>query len=139
MPSPFCGEKWKAGNGSMRQRKRERGAAEMLEVKGQNILLTRGDTAALTLTLEGDYVPDGTEMKFTIKKAPTDSRALVMKTVETESNRAVLALEPGDTRQMQPGQYVYDVRVKAALAEGAAGTYTPMIYGVFQLLDNVGA
>lgn len=111
----------------------------MLEVKGQNILLTRGDTAALTLTLEGDYVPDGTEMKFTIKKAPTDSRALVMKTVETESNRAVLALEPGDTQQLQPGQYVYDVRVKAALAEGVTGTYTPMIYGVFQLLDNVGA
>ena len=110
----------------------------MLEVKGQNILLTRGDTAALTLKFIGDNVPDGTKVRFTVKQAATDQRKVIVKNMETSGNKAVLVLDPAETRNLQPGQYAYDVRLEMELTDKTKEILTPMLYGVFQLLENVG-
>lgn len=110
----------------------------MLNIKGQNIIMTRGDTAALTLIFTGDEVTDGTDVRFTVKKAAEDKTTLIVKTMKAEGNRAVLTLEPADTKTMRTGQYCYDVRLETTLADGTKEKLTPMVYGVFQLLENVG-
>ena len=110
----------------------------LMNIKGQNIIMTRGDTAALTLIFTGDEVPDGTDVRFTVKKAAEDETTLIVKTMKAEGNRAVLTLEPADTKTMRTGQYCYDVRLETTLADGTKEKLTPMVYGVFQLLENVG-
>ena len=50
----------------------------------------------------------------------------------------MLALEPADPKTMRTGQYCYDVRLETTRADGTKEKLTPMVYGVFQLLENVG-
>lgn len=89
----------------------------MLYVKNNNIQLTRGDTADLTVqltnqTTQEDYVMSESDiLTLTIKRTVNDEEVCAQKTV-TGINR--IHISPSDTNQLSFGKYIYDVELKTS-------------------------
>lgn len=95
----------------------------MLQVKGYNIIMTRGDTARINLTiLDADgnpYTPsEGDVIKFSVKKSWQDTEYAIQKTITD-----TIHIEPADTAGLDIGDYVYDVQI--ALENGDVNTIIP--------------
>lgn len=109
----------------------------MLRIEGKSIQLTRGDTARISIVLEGRDVADGTEAMFTVKKtAWRHNVPLLRKFLTAASGRLHLFLDPEETK-LEPGEYVWDVRIKETDEEGM-NVFTPMEYGRFAVLEAIG-
>lgn len=86
----------------------------MYSVKGYTITLTRGDTLSLGVTiLEKDdtpYVPQpGDVIRFAMKKDYSDESPLLTKIIPNDT--LILTLNPGDTKLLPFGKYVYDIQL----------------------------
>lgn len=97
----------------------------MISVKGNNIMMTRGDTETLIVTIrdvngnpytlsEDEYV------EFCAKLRPTDKEPLIHKV----SSDGSFTFERSDTWGMRPGKYEYNIRV-----ENGTNTYHTIIEG----------
>lgn len=95
----------------------------MLEIKGNKIRMTRGDSAYLTVALTR-AVPGAPEEAYTI--AADDTLTLtVRKNIRSESaaltktltGSASIRIAPEDTAGLDPGCYVYDVQLTTAAGD----------------------
>ena len=85
----------------------------MWSIDGKNVIrMTRGDTPTFQLNLttgSGDpYVPaEGDEILFVIKKSAKESEVLAE--IEIPTNTLVLRFQEQTTREMEFGEYVYEI------------------------------
>lgn len=86
----------------------------MYSVDNNKIYLTRGDNADFTLTLEGYEAQEGDVLTFTVKKNCQDKQALIQKTLDAELK---FTIEHDDTKDLQFGDYWYDVQLKRATVD----------------------
>lgn len=85
----------------------------MLKVlDGNKIFLTRGDSGSVTVTLTdagGDpYDASGDTVEFGVKKSIYDTECLIKKTLE---DGETITFVPEDTKDLDFGDYLYDVQV----------------------------
>lgn len=84
----------------------------MIEVKNNNIRITRGDTCELTLKIyngESIYTPTASDhIIFTVKQNPNNTNVLIEK--EFASNK--ISIHRTDTIDLTFGEYFYDVRLE---------------------------
>lgn len=108
----------------------------MLEVTGNDISLTRGDTARLTVTItnicdDGLYIPSpGDVFKFTVKESVYESNSIFQK-VSTGS--PIFKIDPIDTKSLDFRKYVYDIELETPNGE----IYTIVPYSEFRILKEV--
>lgn len=83
-------------------------------VKGTTITLTRGDTFAADIGIfqpNGDpYIPSaGDKIRFAMKQNAKDKECLILKDIPIVTLK--LVLEPEDTKNLEFGNYVYDIQL----------------------------
>lgn len=109
----------------------------MIDVSGNTITMTRGDTFRAVIepkTKSGEvYHPaDGDSIKFTAKRYYTDNVALIEKQIRTET--MLLEILPDETKQLQqPASLVYDIQLTHA-----DGTVDTFISGKIHIKPEVG-
>lgn len=86
----------------------------MYTISGNTIMLTKGDSFYLAVSLNNDdgtpYEPAaGDVIKFTAKRCINDSTAVIEKTIPHDT--MVLRLLPEDTSGLPIGAYVYDMQI----------------------------
>lgn len=86
-------------------------------VRNNIIYLTRGDTfkAKLTITYpDGSvYTPkEGDEIRFAMKENVEDEECLIWRDIPIDT--MLLVLYPGDTKELEFGNYVYDIQLTKA-------------------------
>lgn len=89
----------------------------MYEIKGKTIIMTRGDTARIVVTItdqEGNpYEPSRNDtIRFAVKKNYSDDEPLFI--IPVPINTLVLVIQPSDTKSLPFGDYVYDVQLTRA-------------------------
>lgn len=87
----------------------------MIEIKNNDITMTRGDTLVMKLNLkysDGEpYEPnEGDQIRFAMKEHYTDQECIIKKDIPTDS--LVLRLESDETKKLKYWQtYVYDIQL----------------------------
>lgn len=89
-------------------------------VSGTMITLTRGDTFTALITItdsDGNvYIPNtGDKIRFAMKTDYSDEAPLLVKDIPIDT--MILELEPGDTKSLAFGKYVYDIELTKATGE----------------------
>ena len=106
----------------------------MYEVKGSNIILTRGDTfiATVSMTRGGNtYTPvAGDSIRFAMKKNYSDAQPLITKQISYDA--LTLRIESNDTKTLPVGSYVFDIEI--TFANGDIDTF---ISGILTLTEEV--
>ncbi len=85
----------------------------MLKIKGTDILLTRGDTARITLKVSRDGKPydfSADTVRFSVKKDTASPDFIIRKTAVD----GIIHIAPADTAALEYGNYVYDVELTTA-------------------------
>ena len=86
--------------------------------KNNKITLTKGDSLytvvnAVTKIGRQPYEPQtGDEIRFAMKKNYDDAECLIEKTIPLAT--LMLHLEPSDTKNLEVGEYVYDIQLTTA-------------------------
>lgn len=85
----------------------------MYSINGTNISLTRGDTFKCVLSLTEDsktYIPDPEDrIRFALKRNYKSEEILIRK--EIPNNSLLFKLNPEDTKNLEYGEYVYDMEI----------------------------
>ena len=108
----------------------------MLEVTGNDISLTSGDTERLTVTItnicdDGLYVPSPDDVfKFTVKETAYDSNVIFQK---VSSGNPIFKIDPIDTKELDFRRYVYDIELETNNGE----IYTVVPYSGFRIMKEV--
>lgn len=102
-----------------------------------DIEVTRGDTIALRIDLDGRDLPDGTDAVMTIKKRIKDEEPVLQKTFDASDEILTVVLTAEETN-IAPGTYFWDLRLMIPLEDGGYEVYTPMEYAAFTVLEVVG-
>lgn len=101
------------------------------QVKGNTIILTRGDTLLLKVDILKDgeaYTPeDGDVVRFALKHKSmtsdkgnyTDNEPIFTKTIPNDT--LVLQINPNDTKELSFADYVYDIQI--TFADGTVDTF----------------
>lgn len=89
----------------------------MFEINGTSITLTRGDSLYSTVKMKNpggtDYQPqNGDSVRFALKRFYSDAEPVLIKQIPLDT--LVLHLEPGDTKELEFGSYVYDIELTKA-------------------------
>lgn len=104
----------------------------MFELKGARIRLTRGDTAALRVEIirereNGDREPYEMQAADTLTlSAKKNSLCPAPQLVITNTGEPLLIFSPEDTKNLAPGDYVYDIELKT----GEGDVYTVVGQGL---------
>lgn len=110
----------------------------MLNIDRNTIEITQGDSVRFTIDLVGRELPKGTNAVVTVKGTYWEpTRANIEQTVEVMDGKVHVMLDPGETA-LEPGDYVWDVRVLEPAEDGGMYVLTPMEYGVFRVLPAIG-
>lgn len=104
----------------------------MIKIVDGNIYLTRGDSAILELTILDEdgqtWTPaEGDKVIFCMKKAAINPAVLLK--IEAVSGSTDIIINPEDTKELTPGQYIYDIH--AELAGG--DVYTVIADKIFEV------
>ena len=98
----------------------------MVQIKGNTIRMTRGDTLdaelAIRLADGSAYEPqEGDRIRFALKRKVTDKRVVLEKDIPADTLR--LRLESDETKRLRPdwAPYVYDVQLTTA--DGTVDTF----------------
>lgn len=108
----------------------------MLNVIGNDIFLTRGDTARFTVTLinvcdDKVYTPSSDDLfRFTVKKDAHDKQIIFQKV--SQGNPA-FHIVPEDTKELDFRKYVYDIE----LTTSSGDVYTVVDYSEFNVTKEV--
>jgi hypothetical protein len=86
----------------------------MYSIKNNNIILTRGDSFLADLVI---YNPDGTvyeveeddQIIFALKRTPYDRKPYLTKEIDHEEMKLLISHD--DTKNMEFGDYLYDIRL----------------------------
>lgn len=106
----------------------------MMNVDGQAIEITRGDTGAFTITFTGEDAPeDGCIVKVSLKKTKT-SETPIWEKRQTVANSAVSVTLVQQDTDLAFGQYWWDARI--LFRDGTV--YTPMKPASFKVLEVIG-
>lgn len=106
----------------------------MLLVNGSRVMLTRGDTATLLVSLQNcdgtQYeMQDGDVLDLAIKKRICDSETLVSK----QSTDGVFDFAPSDTKELPFGDYKYEVQLTTA----GCDVYTVIPVSTFRIMEEI--
>ena len=87
------------------------------KVKNTNIYLTRGDTFKAKITITNPdgtiYTPqEGDQIRFAMKEDVNDEECLIWRNIPIDT--MILELVPGDTKELDYGTYVYDIKLTKA-------------------------
>ncbi len=91
----------------------------MFEISGTKITITRGDYAVLEMaitreladgTREPFVLESGDVLVFTAKRNLCEITPVALKL--TSYGSAVFTIRPEDTKEMEPGTYVYDIELQ---------------------------
>lgn len=94
----------------------------MFATDGQNIRLTRGDTAFFAVDIvremsdgstEAYELAEGDRITFSAKRPGAPGVILQI----TQTGDSVIRLRPEDTKHLPPGRYMYDVQLDTAAGE----------------------
>lgn len=103
----------------------------MLRIEDENeILLTRGDTAYLTVKLDGYEPLEGDTISFTVKKAISDTEPVLKLTIPIDE---AFVFQPSDTAGLPYGKYYYDIQIDTAFGE----VFTVVEKSPFRLKEEV--
>jgi hypothetical protein len=92
----------------------------VLEINGNEIYVTRGDTAVIKLELDNYEFVNGDVVYFSVKKNKKDKEYVIQKTVtEFKGNSASVKLYAEDT-DIEEGNYWYDIQ--CSLLDGRIDT-----------------
>ena len=106
----------------------------MMNVDGQKIEISRGDTGAFTITFTGEDKPeDGCIAEISLKKTKTSETLIWEKKITVENDQVSVTLIQPDT-DLPFGQYWWDVRI--IFRDGTV--YTPMEPASFKILEVIG-
>lgn len=89
-------------------------------VKGTTITLTRGDSFSADIGIfqsnNKAYIPEeGDSVRFAMKKSITDTDCLIIKDIPIDTMK--LVLEPEDTKNLDFGNYIYDIQLTKVTGE----------------------
>lgn len=106
------------------------------KVKGNTIIMTRGDTLKVKVNLSNKdgtpYTPqEGDTIRFACKQDYGEYPLLIRKEVPTDT--MLLKLEPSDTKELSFGDYVYDIEI--TFANGDVDTFVDR--GTLRLTEEV--
>lgn len=106
----------------------------MMNVNGQEIEVTQGDTGAFSIIFIGDDAPDdGVGALVSVKKTKTSETVEWEKNLTVSGHAVEVTLTQADT-DLPFGQYWWDVRL---IYEGDE-VYTPMKPAPFRILEVIG-
>lgn len=92
----------------------------MFYLEGNEINITRGDTALIDFTLDNHEFVAGDVVYFSVKRSPKDNNYIINKEIrEFNGNKAIIKLLSEDTR-IPKGKYWYDIQCN--LADGRVDT-----------------
>ena len=105
----------------------------MHQINGTNILLTRGDTLMLKLSLTKNGEPyepqEGDTIRFALKQKYTDPDTEVKVNKNIPSDTLILKIDPEDTKELLMGKtYVYDIEMTDA--NGNVDTFITGKFGI---------
>ena len=106
----------------------------MFKVQNNKIAITRGDTGIFRLDIQdtqgNNYNYENDTVVFTVKENTKTTETLIKKTISPLSD---VVIEPGDTKDLDYGDYVYDVQLTTT--EGVVDTV--IAPSVFRVLPEV--
>ena len=106
----------------------------MLDLKGLNIFVSKGDTGNITVTFTGeDTPPDNTIALVTVKKTADREEHIWEKELTVTNARVVIPLRTVDT-DLAYGRYYWDLR----LLYDNGDVYTPMKPAEFRVVETIG-
>lgn len=87
----------------------------ILKINGTDIYMVRGDTRVFTLRLYDQMqkieLSSGDTIYFTVKKSIYTPEITIEKVITTfEDNEAIIEILPEDTKELEYGDYVYDIQ-----------------------------
>ena len=92
----------------------------MFYLEGNEINITRGDTALIEFTLDNHEFVDGDAVYFSVKRSTKDTSYIINKEITNfNGNTATIELLSDDTR-IPKGKYWYDIQ--CSLADGRVDT-----------------
>lgn len=103
----------------------------MIEVNGNTITMTRGDTLRVKVGISVDgeeYIPvENDVVRFALKHETlnakktdfADANPLITKTIPGDT--LILELEPNDTKRLGFGKYAYDIQI--TFSDGTVSTF----------------
>ena len=92
----------------------------MFYLEGNEINITRGDTAIIDFTLDNHEFVDGDVVYFSVKRSPKDTSYIINTEITNfNGNTATIELLSDDTR-IPKGKYWYDIQ--CSLADGRVDT-----------------
>lgn len=103
----------------------------------QPISIVRGTTNTFQIDIvdqdgEEYLLSEDDTLVFAVKANPTDIERLIIKTLSA-SDQNIVALEPSDTMNIDPGRYIYDV----GLQVGETEFYNVIESSLFEIKPNV--
>lgn len=101
------------------------------------IAVSRGDSAFFDINFDGDIPADGTNAVFTVKKdigGKPAGGAVLRKHVKVSGGVAPIDLFSQDTNKLEPGNYLWDLRVLFSGTEVG----TPVKPSRFTVMEAVG-
>ncbi len=108
----------------------------MINLKGMEIYISRGDTALIDIDLSGDVLPEGTTALVTVSRKPGADRALWEKTIAVQNGSVELSLQSADT-DYSPRVYWWDLRLKTP--DGQVQTpFPPQPFEILEVVGDVG-
>lgn len=101
----------------------------MFYLNGTNIKLTRGDSAMLSVTLDGYEMQDGDTLTLSVKVDPSKTEYLLQLTAEDMT----FTFLPETTAGLAFGAYRYDIQLTTAAGE----VYTVIPVSSFTIMEEV--
>lgn len=84
-------------------------------INGTHIAMIRGDTETLSISCTKDgepYIEIGDIIYFTVKKSVKTEEKLLQKIITIfKDDKALIEIEPQDTKELKYGKYVYDIQL----------------------------
>ena len=116
-----------------------RDVRNVLRLERHNIEMTRGDSIRFVIVLEGREIKPGSRALFTVKDTVWEPAGSTIEEVldVLEGGRVHVLLRPEET-MLEPGDYVWDVRLLEPDGEGGTDVLTPMEYGTLRVLEVAG-
>lgn len=109
----------------------------MITISGRHITITRGDCEPFTITLTGEDVPaDGEKVLFSVKKAVSNSKAVIEKNLEVSESKIMVQIMNADTKDLPFGDYQWDIRFPNYFGENEP--HTPMDPEPFTIAKVIG-
>lgn len=109
----------------------------MLKIKGNNISLTRGDSAYITLTINTDNgtysLQNGDEVRVQVRDVPNTGELLFEGIVEQAEDGVIWHILPEQTSDLDVKTYYWDAQLQTS--NGDIFTFIPA--SAFKLLDEV--